>query len=70
MSDGPHDRITPLVGLTPAVILGGRWDGHEVEFQGERVEFKRQFYVALHNGDSRVYYLLESLVQTWFSVGR
>jgi len=53
-----------------AMILGGRWDGHEVEFQGERVEYKGEYYVALHNGDGRTYYLLEPLLRAWFRVGR
>lgn len=53
-----------------ATILGGRWDGHVVEYQGQVVTYKGDRYVALRNADGHNFYLLESMIQQWFHVGR
>jgi hypothetical protein len=55
---------------TTAVILGGRWDGHEVVYNGHVVEYKGEEYVALLNDDGRIFYLLEALSEEWFRAGR
>jgi len=53
-----------------AIILGGRWDGHVVEYAGPFVTYKGNGYAALRNADGRIYYLLETMSESWFSVGR
>ena len=62
--------LIPLVGLTPVTILGGRWDGHEVEFRGERVEYKGENFVLLRTDDDRFFYLVETMTHEWFRVER
>lgn len=52
-----------------ATILGGRWDGHVVEYHGSHVTYKGQRYLALRTQDGRVYYLLASMAEEWYSCG-
>jgi len=71
MSDGPDMDHGKALGITwdtgVAQILGGRWDGHEVEYHGSVVEWKGETYVALRTDSQRVYYLLHSMTAAWFN---
>lgn len=56
-----------VAGVMTATILGGRWDGHEVEYHGPVVVYKGETYAALRSGETgRVFYLHGSMVETWF----
>jgi hypothetical protein len=51
-----------------ATILGGRYDGHEVDYCGSRVTYKGEEYVALRNSENTVYYLLAAMVREWYAL--
>ena len=56
--------------METAVILGGRWDGHEVEDHGDLVTYKGGTYVALRRDDGRCFYLLQEMTDEWFRLRR
>lgn len=52
-----------------ATILGGRWDGLDVEYLGPTVRYEGEKYIALVNDDQKVHYLLQDLLTTWWHRG-
>jgi hypothetical protein len=68
MSDGPNVQPPPRATMT-ATILGGRWDGHEVECVGQNVTYKDDDYILLRTDGGRLFYLLAAMAVGWFEVG-
>lgn len=56
--------------LVMATILGGRWDGLEVEYTGPSVMFRDERYVVMRTESGRMHYLLKVMADEWFEFTR
>jgi len=52
--------------VSQATILGGRWDGHTVDYVGPEMLYKGVVYVCLTGKTGRHFYLPKTMRDQWF----